>query len=539
MDANKPAVYIRGIYSTALTKIFIDAGYPIIFASKEIRKRFNLPFRPKKGYSKDITIRDRLDKQGVSIMFKKHVWEKLEAEEFKDFPLWQTNNANLIVYKARFHKNAIYRGLIVKSNRNFNYSYVRLAPESINKNGELDSDDFKTTVARYARYIPDSKEGIFQITHEDSGENYASLGSFYTIPGDLIVIVPYNNKVIISKEITYGKQKKRLFDLGKEIQQTKKYGFIFRTAAELATNDEILEEVDRLEKDLIQTQTDITQFPDRIGEIYSNYRSINVIFPAQMKNELDNIRRTILPTLESHHIIKSLPVWKKTASEPKKDDNKFQDRRKYDKKQSFREEDEGQSLNFGKLVDFTENLLKGVDSSQHDTIHQNFLHEYYKEILKTRKSFSVSHQKLSGKTIHLSSGYIKAVELESNLQNKVVLKRRMREGGLYDGLNTPIEYGDYAIGEYTQGSWYYVSSYYSANNELKGRYYNVNTPIEITEAGIHYIDLEVDVVENMVGERKIIDKDILDHALDMGFISEEMYAKAITLAENIVEGRVV
>ena len=535
MDANKPAVYIRGIYSTALTKIFIDAGYPIIFASKEIRKRFNLPFRPKKGYSKDITIRDRLDKQGVSIMFKKHVWEKLEASKFKDFPLWQTNNANLIVYKARFHKNAIYRGLIVKSNRNFNYSYVRLAPDSIKKNGEQDSDDFKTTVARYARYIPDSKEGIFQITHEDSGENYASLGSFYTIPGDLIVIVPYNNKVIISKEITYGKQKKRLFDLGKDIQQTKKYGFIFRTAAELATNDEILEEVDRLEKDLIQTQNDITKFPNRIGEIYSNYRSLNVIFPAQVKHEFDIIRREIMPTLESHHIIKSLPLWKKSVIDPKKDDRKFQDRRKFDKKPPTEEE----ALNVGKLVDFTENLLNGVDPSQYDIIHQNFLYEYYNEILKIRKSFSVSHQKLSGKTIHLSSGYIKAVEYEPNLRNKVILKRRMREGGLYDGLNTPIEYGDYAIGEYTQGSWYYVSSYYSANNELKGRYYNVNTPIEITEAGIHYIDLEVDVVENMVGDRKIIDRDILDHALEMGFISEEMYGKAITLAENIVEGRIL
>ena len=40
----KPNVFIRGIYSTALTKMFIDAGYPIIFPSEPIQKRFNLDF---------------------------------------------------------------------------------------------------------------------------------------------------------------------------------------------------------------------------------------------------------------------------------------------------------------------------------------------------------------------------------------------------------------------------------------------------------------------------------------------------------------
>ena len=191
------------------------------------------------------------------------------------------------------------------------------------------------------------------------------------------------------------------------------------------------------------------------------------------------------------------------------------------------------------MVDFTEKLLKDVDYSESKVIHQNFLAEFYKNALQIRKPFTISHQKLSGKTIHLSSGYIKAVEKESILLHKVILKRKMREGGLYDGLNTPIEHGDYAIGEYSQGSWYYISSYYSSSNELKGRYYNINTPIEITNAGIHYIDLEIDVVENMVGERTIIDRDLLDHALEMGFISEELYGKAITLAENIVEGRIL
>ena len=116
----KPNVFIRGIYSTALTKMFIDAGYPIIFPSKEIQTRFKIPFRPKNSYSKDISIRDRLDLQGVSIMFKKPVWEKLVEDNFEEFPLWQTHNPNLITFNARFQKNSIYRGLIVHAGRILN-----------------------------------------------------------------------------------------------------------------------------------------------------------------------------------------------------------------------------------------------------------------------------------------------------------------------------------------------------------------------------------------------------------------------------------
>ena len=139
--------------------------------------------------------------------------------------------------------NSIYRGLVVRSSKPDNYSYIRLTPEEVTREGLENEDDFTTTFGKYQKFIPEGKEGIFQVTHEDCGKISAQLGSYYTIPGDLIVINPFDNKVIISKEITSGRQKKRLFDLGKSIQNTKKYGFIIRTAAELVTDEEIIEEV--------------------------------------------------------------------------------------------------------------------------------------------------------------------------------------------------------------------------------------------------------------------------------------------------------
>ncbi len=52
----------------------------------------------------------------------------------------------------------------------------------------------------------------------------------------------------------------------------------------------------------------------------------------------------------------------------------------------------------------------------------------------------------------------------------------MKSQGNYDGLDIPIEDGDYAIGIYEQGSWFAETQYYSGDNDLKGKYYNINLP---------------------------------------------------------------
>ncbi|MCF2140849.1 MAG: ribonuclease E/G [Candidatus Lokiarchaeota archaeon] len=523
----KPNVFIRGIYSTALTKLFIDAGYPIIFPSEEIQKRFKLPYRPKGSYSKDITIKDRLDRQGISIMFKKKVWEELEKENFAEFPLTHEQFPNLIQYSARFHKNSIYRGLIVNSDKNQNYSLVRLIPEDLSSSGSEIAAEFQTTLARYSRFIPDAKEGIFQVTHEDNGINQASLGSYYTVPGDLIVIVPYNNKIIISQEIRQGRVKKHLFDLGKEIQRNKKYGFIFRTAAEVASDDEILDEVEELEQELIKIQTTITQFPNKIGEIYSNFRSLNLLFTKPIKYQFDGFRREIIPTLSNHHEIKSLLYQKH-----------FQRIWHLYQGQDFSDEEAIKEDNLEKLLHYTEMLMEGLDKKSQNIIDQKFAKIYYKGFLIPRSRLNILHQKLTGKRFSLTSGYIQEIEWQDDLPVRILLRRNLHPGGKYDGLKTPVERGDFAMTEIGNNNWYYISTYYSANREIKGRYYNINTPIEITKKGIHYIDLELDIVENMVGDRTIVDQELLDQALAKKIISDEIYSKAITIAENIVEGRI-
>lgn len=59
---------VRGIYTTALTKILLDNGFKIVQPSEVIRARFNLPATAEENHQPDVEISDRLDKQGVSIV---------------------------------------------------------------------------------------------------------------------------------------------------------------------------------------------------------------------------------------------------------------------------------------------------------------------------------------------------------------------------------------------------------------------------------------------------------------------------------------
>ncbi|RLI39925.1 hypothetical protein DRO64_09880, partial [Candidatus Bathyarchaeota archaeon] len=62
------SVRIRGIYSTALTKIFLDSGFKIIQPSEIIRERFGFADENKKGeVESNLYVHDRMDRQGITV----------------------------------------------------------------------------------------------------------------------------------------------------------------------------------------------------------------------------------------------------------------------------------------------------------------------------------------------------------------------------------------------------------------------------------------------------------------------------------------
>jgi Ribonuclease G/E len=99
----------------------------------------------------------------------------------------------------------------------------------------------------------------------------------------------------------------------------------------------------------------------------------------------------------------------------------------------------------------------------------------------------------------------------------VELEREIKSPGLYDGLGVAKEPGDRAVTEFVPGRWWYKTRYLSPSGELKGEYYNINTPIEIYPDRIRYVDLELDLVRLPGGEMRLIDEAELDRALAKGW----------------------
>ncbi|MGA3116017.1 MAG: DUF402 domain-containing protein [Syntrophobacteraceae bacterium] len=60
-----PRIKIRGIYSTALTKLALDSGFQIVDPSERIRQRIHMEFPDHGKY--EILIQDREDRQGIEV----------------------------------------------------------------------------------------------------------------------------------------------------------------------------------------------------------------------------------------------------------------------------------------------------------------------------------------------------------------------------------------------------------------------------------------------------------------------------------------
>lgn len=115
-----------------------------------------------------------------------------------------------------------------------------------------------------------------------------------------------------------------------------------------------------------------------------------------------------------------------------------------------------------------------------------------------------------------------------------VAKRRLNQGW-YDGLDMPIEEGDYAITEIREGAWSVRHVYYSGTGTLKGEYHNVNTPVEMYPYGARYVDLEVDVVRRPGEAAFLLDRERLELLAREGYVSENLRNKALDVAQSILE----
>jgi hypothetical protein len=151
------------------------------------------------------------------------------------------------------------------------------------------------------------------------------------------------------------------------------------------------------------------------------------------------------------------------------------------------------------------------------------------DTLENGRGLKIEHVKPEGNVIQLRGGVIEFLSGDK----KEMFIRRALKGGRYDGLDLIIAQGDYAVTRVREGDWLVKHSYYSAEGVLKGKYWNINTPVEFYPEKIRYVDLHVDVVLERGGRPEIIDRDQLQCLAEKGYIKEELARKALQLAEAL------
>jgi hypothetical protein len=247
--------------------------------------------------------------------------------------------------------------------------------------------------------------------------------------------------------------------------------------------------IDRLWRFLIDMVVRGESAPDDRGSIGEEEVALDLEFPGAAKTVLDRLRDRVLPTLKNHHRLRVIT---------------------------------------SDVVD----LLEGdIEKAPHrgTKVERELMDRFVFQPLRKYGVVRIEHVKPDGTVLNLREGEI--VSLEGGT---LILKRHFLQGR-YDGLDSPIEPGDYGITEVRAGAWSLRHRYFTKGGTLKGEYRNVNTPIEFYPDRIRYVDLYVDVVRRGKDAPKIIDKEELESITRNGFISDDLKEKALEVSHQLLE----
>ena len=289
----------------------------------------------------------------------------------------------------------------------------------------------------------------------------------------------------VSKHIKDESKRRFLIDLARNLP--KEYTVHRRSSAEYATPDKLVAEL----KELVERLERILSTDGDVGDIiYEGERVTFFYLSTADRYLLDKIRDKVIPTVTGHHARKSASRYVESDLSP--------------------------------AVDVLEKALEITNDRES-------LEKAMKAYALEKDGVTIVHRKPDGAEIR-----IKGARIVSRGEH-ITLYRELSGRGTYDGLNMPIEPGDYAITRVYPGERYVIHEYYSKDGTLKGIYANVNTPPEFMPGVIRYTDLYVDVVMRSGEEPRIIDVEELESRLDRGLISRELYEKAMEVAKNLIE----
>lgn len=268
---------VRGVYSTALTKLLLDHGFEIVQPSLSIKERFRIEER---NESHDLDVRDRRDRQGVYALGRTD-----PLNTFKS--ILQSHLHDVIIREWPVTANGIYKGLIETERAD---SFL------------VDIGSATGRIAKREVSNPDMKQLVVQVERRRVGAKRPALTTEVKIPGEYAILIP-ERQIKISRKIRDPRERSRLLKLGRELA-LKSWGIIWRTAAVDQPAEILQKEISSLaeEGEAVLERAKEVAAP---VELWEGSHFLDVEFPALSKEKLDGIRRSVTETMDRHHYYKA------------------------------------------------------------------------------------------------------------------------------------------------------------------------------------------------------------------------------------------
>ena len=212
-------------------------------------------------------------------------------------------------------------------------------------------------------------------------------------------------------------------------------------------------------------------------------------FPGFSKELLDEVRLTVTPTLRRHHRLRIIA---------------------------------------GKAVEQAEHAL-AKHPEKRESLENDLFRDEILLPLENAGLVRVEHIRPAGRPMRPREGALVSVDVHG------FVFRRTFSKGRYDGLDVPIQEGDYGLTEVREGAWHIKHSYYTKEHKLIGEYFNINTPVELYPYGARYLDLEADVVCRTGEKPFLIDREKLALLSRNGCISGDLEMQAAAVAEDLLQ----
>jgi len=269
---------VRGIYSTALTKLLLDDDFEIVQPSTRIRERFKLEENQELP---DLVIYDRRNWQGV--------YARGKVESISIFcSILRSRLVDTVIRRWTFTIGGIYKGLIKQIDSATSTVLVDIGPAI----GRLRREEVADLESK--QIVVQARTGL--------GSKKPLLTTNITIPGKYAVLTS-QHMIKVSKRLLDFKERSRLLQLGERLAPPN-WGIIWRRTAANETAEMLENEVSSLVKEgkRVLKKAEQVEAPALLWE---GSHLVNVEFPALSKAELDEIRRAVTPTMKKHHFYKA------------------------------------------------------------------------------------------------------------------------------------------------------------------------------------------------------------------------------------------